>query len=247
MINCNALPCAPVSEGSFGIAAFGERMMPFQVEILRMPASPWWKDLLPLVGVILGAALSLVVEAVRRRVFSPRLRVVKVFTKPTSVPGKDNKYWKSTYVKIEIKNKSRVTAKDAKAYITKIEEYDNGYFKESEFFQDTLRLRWAYEPQEEELHAGIDIPKHIPFHIDIMSIKIEDYPEPTRIIQCSNKYLRFNSKGGLLNQIKSGKRYRFHVALAAENTETRSIVVDVIIGPAWELSHPVIVTPSLAP
>jgi hypothetical protein len=116
-----------------------------------------------------------------------------------------------------------------------LEEFDGSRFGEADFFQDTIRLRWAYEPQEEDLHAGVDVPKGVQFHLDLMSVKNED-GKHLRIIQVARKYLRFNRDGGLVDQLQSDKKYRFHVVITAENATTQRVVLEVAISPGWRLS-----------
>jgi hypothetical protein len=187
-------------------------------------------------GLVSGAAIPLVVEFVKRWLFSLRLKVGQPFTKQVKAHGKDNKYVPSNYVKVPIEVTRRGTAKDVRAYLVKLEEFDGSRFREASFFQDALRLRWAYEPQDEELHTGIDIPYSVQFQIDVMSVKDQGGPQPLRIIQCANRHLRFNPEGGLVDQLQSDKKYRFHVVFTAENATTRRIILEVQISPAWGLS-----------
>lgn len=187
----------------------------------------------PLSIFLSGLCFPVVIEWARRWLFFPRLEAVSVGIKEAHVPGSDNKPYPASYVRVGVKNTSLATAKNAMALLTRIEVYAINEFRDVEFFEDTLRLRWAYEPQEADLHRGVDIPHNVLFHFGILSIK-RDNDSPTRIIQCADKYLRFNPKGGLINRIEQGKKYRFHIALSSENAATKPMVVEVEIGSAWE-------------
>ncbi len=139
-------------------------------------------------------------------------------------------------MRVGVRNEALTVAKDCRAYLTEIAEWDGQKYKPVDFFADTLRLRWAYEGENGALHESIDIPKGIVVHFDVFSTKNERTSEGTfeeqRIVQVADRGIRYDRER-FMNKIEYGKRYRFRTLVVAEGAAPRPQDVEVKLGANW--------------
>lgn len=123
------------------------------------------------------------------------------------------------------------SAKNCRVYLTKIEKWhDTEYIKEG-WYADTLRLRWAHEPDDSTtLHEGIDIPLGVTIWFDLFCTTNE--PGSPKILQVP-ACARYRHEV-MMNKLKPNNRYRFTVILVGENAEPTSQQREVTIGPMWD-------------
>ena len=181
-------------------------------------------------GVLSGALAPLIAECAKRRFLGPRLEVMykeeERYMPITEVPGRlPGRLYPAKYLRVRVENTGRRVAKGCKAYLVKLEEIVNSE-PQPTFYQDTFRLRWAYE-QQDELHEGIDIPPGIFIFFDVLSCKHQEDKDMT-IIQVS----KFSIKK-FRNKIKFNKSYRFTILVASEETEPEQISLTVKMGETW--------------
>lgn len=180
-------------------------------------------------GLVSGAAIPLVVEWLKQRLYGPRLEVMhgegESFVPRSEEPGKTPGPHPSRYLRVRVKNTGRMIAKNCRAYLVNIEELVHGNPSRT-FYRDTLRLRWAYEEQE-ELHEGVDIPPGVFIYFDIMSTKCEDNMSKT-LLQVAKLRHHF------VNKLEFNKVYRFTVLVAADATDPVQICLTVVMGKTWE-------------
>jgi hypothetical protein len=180
-------------------------------------------------GLASGAMIPLAVEWLKRRLFGPRLEVIikegESFTPVSQEPGMTPGPFPSRYMRACVKNIGQTTAKNCRAYLIRVDEIAYGELKPTKY-RDTLRLRWAYE-DEEELHGGVDILPGVFLYFDIMSTKSENGRDLT-MLQVAKV------RGRFVDLLKFKTHYRFTILVAADATEPKQIIATVAMGDTWE-------------
>jgi len=104
-------------------------------------------------------------------------------------------------------------------------------------FAESLRLRWAYEGPNGELHGGIDIPRGVTVYFDVFSSQEasswqdEHHPEQ-RILEFAAKAAREAPE--LLRTLGFNATYRFSLMVTAEGVDPKRAELDVRIGGCWD-------------
>jgi hypothetical protein len=142
------------------------------------------------------------------------------------------------YVRVAVRNKGLAVAKDCRAYLTDIEKRNAaGHYESVGYYRDSLRLRWAYEVQDPDAHAGVDIPQGLHVHFDVMATKDEhtvpDDVGGLRIIEVAYKGLR-HDRGRLMNKLKFNAEYRFNILVVADGASPLPLAVRVDLGRKWD-------------
>ena len=177
-----------------------------------------------IVTFILGFFTSVFAEPIRRWVLRPRLAVhfdnepgeglrcisktpdSKVFH-PDAVPDGF-----AYYVRVMVKNKSRSTAKDCRAYLTKIEKVGK-WDQYVTTHQDPLPLAWAFVG-----HSPISLPPRMEFFFDVFSTKSFD----SRVIPMTNP------QPMIWKKILTDKaKYKITVSVTGENVDPVTTTVEV--------------------
>ncbi len=192
-------------------------------------------------GWFLAMVSALVVEYVKRRLFRPILQPEHTkqpgFVVLTQVKGIMVEKYDAKYLRVGVRNRGRTTAKGCRAYLTEIERSEGARFVKADFYRDTLRLRWAYEAEEGDLHEGIDIPRGIIIHFDVLSTKTgatsAGASEDHRIIEVANRGLRYD-RDRLMNKLEYGQRYRLRILVVADDADPQPTDVVVAMGPTWK-------------
>ncbi len=210
-------------------------------------------------GAIAGGAAALIVDWLKRMAFVPRLipqceAKRKGFTPIARVPGRFTSEGgpevNARYVRVAVTNRSltRTSAKACKAYLTAIRVINaTGSFDETSF-AESLRLRWAYEGPNGELHGGIEIPTGVTVYFDVFSSQ-----EPTpwnekvdgdeRILEVAAKDARQAPE--FVNLLALNSAYRFSLLITADGIEPVKAELDVRLGSSWnqiEIDHLHLVT-----
>jgi len=211
--------------------------------IVRMPPSPWYSSAIFLVffGWFLGMVSAILVESVRRRLFRPVLTTEHTkragFVVLTTLKGVTVEKYDAKYLRVRVRNLARTTAKGCRAYLTEIERWEGDEFVKADFYRDTLRLRWAYEGEEGDLHEGIDIPKGVLIHFDVLSTRraatAAGASEDDRFIQVANHALRYD-RDRLMNKLEYEQKYRFRILVVADDADPQSIDLVVVMGRTWK-------------
>jgi hypothetical protein len=191
------------------------------------------------VGFVLGLTSAILIEWLKRFIWRPDLTVKFGKTPPLRLPavsgvGNDD----AIYVRGAVQNRSwtRTIAKDCRAYLAEMEEWNGDRFIPVDFYADTLRLRWAYEGKENPPHEGVDVPTGVTLNFDLMSsrsIVREGQTEVHRMVQVFAKGLRTDPER-LLNKLEANKRYRFTVVMVAENAAPHTVRTIMQFGASWD-------------
>lgn len=198
-------------------------------------------------GFFSGIIGGYILECLRRFYFVPELSFVweegkKGFTPTAQVRGplteKSGQEVQARYVRVAIRNDSetKTSAKACRAYLTDIKLVTNGTTVETGF-AETLRLRWAYEGPNGELHAGIDIPRDVTVFFDVFSSQepsswMDDHDPGQRILEFAAKDAREAPE--LLRILGFNATYRFSLMVTAEGVDPKRSELDVRIGGQWD-------------
>jgi hypothetical protein len=201
-------------------------------------------------GSFSAIAVSLTIEYLKRYVFVPRLKLVweprgKGFTPIARVPGPfaedKGPEVNARYVRVTVTNKSftNISAKSCRAYLTEIHRLNvDGSLTETSF-AESLRLRWAYEGPDGELHGGIDIPKNVKVFFDVFSSQEActwaekgKYHDPQRILEVAARNAREAPE--LLRLLDLDSSYRFSIMVTADGVSPKQAKLDVRLGNQWD-------------
>ncbi len=199
-------------------------------------------------GAVGGVLVFLLIEFIRRYLLVPRLTLTckpggKGFTPEARVPGTFTKEGgpevSARYLRVAVENKSRFTkasAKSCRAYLTDIKRLDSKGSATETSFAETLRLRWAYEGPDGELHGGIDIPAGVTLYFDVVSsqeaVTCGDKHDPEKLIlEVAAKDAREAPE--LINLLSRNSSYRLSVMVTAEGINPVKAEVDVTLGERW--------------
>jgi hypothetical protein len=201
-------------------------------------SSPWSTVLV----FISGMVSTLLVEYLKRRIFKPKLVPVRDsvgkagFVITTKVPGRRLGLHDARYLRIGITNTATTIAKDCRVYMTEISELTDGQETPTPY-NETLRLRWAYEGEEGEPHQGIDIPKDVTIYFDVYSSKREvgtanNDMEEIRVFEFASKSAKSSLQ--FKDFLQYGKTYRLKMLITAEGANSVPLSLDIIMGNGWD-------------
>ena len=131
-----------------------------------------WADLgLVLVGVVAGAAGSVVTPRLTNHFFGPKLDVTitddeECNTTTTLTDASGNYVAHARYVRVKVTNTGHSTAKNCVAYLSDVEFLD-APTAPTERYVDTIRLSWTGS----QAHAPIDLPPHISDYANVVSAR----------------------------------------------------------------------------
>lgn len=208
-------------------------------------------DFLGFGSAVVGGIVALAMDYARRAMFAPRFRlecepVGKEFVRIALVPGPvkvgdDHLRVRACYVRISVKNESQTSAKSCRAYLTGIKNLCPGGHTTETGFADSIRLRWAYEGRDGELHGGIDIPHEVTVYFDVFSSQeAAAWPEgqgpaegatETRILEVAPRNAR--ESPDMVNLLKMNASYRFSVMVMADGVSPKLAELDVELGRRW--------------
>lgn len=198
-------------------------------------------------GFCSGIIGGLILEFAKRYIFVPKLILTcktdgEEFTPTAVVPGpftkKDGTEVSARYVRVAVTNESptKTSARSCRAYLTGIKEFDSEGSLTDKRFAETLRLRWAYEGPDGELHGGIDIPNRVKLFFDVFSsqeacIWKGKNHNAQRILEVAARDAREAPE--LLKILKLKKSYRFSIMVTADGVDPTQADLDVRIGEQW--------------
>lgn len=190
----------------------------------------------PFLAAIVALAVALFGEALRHRIFGPKLDVTFDAQNPackahTTIGPKTGPapVWASEayYVRVKVENEGRGLAKSCRAFLVKVEEANaNGEFKET-IYADSLQLKWSCRSEGTE-YDPIDLPKGVPQFVDVVSTDKKDAafyihtsPPPPN---------RYES----LFKVSPHRRFRFAVLIGGDGVEPKSTMVIFEWCGAWD-------------
>lgn len=129
-----------------------------------MAAGKAWQFLVPLAAVVLGWLLGLITPSLHRRIkiwlLGPKLKYSVDENSLQPIPnGLD------FYLRVGITNVKPLIAKQCRAFLVKVEEWDDKNYKPTNY-RDCLPLIWSYDTAL----VTVDIPRGVTRHFDIVRI-----------------------------------------------------------------------------
>ena len=170
------------------------------------------------IGFISAVLAPIVVEPVRHYVFGPKLKVEFIDAdKGFITDTKENGVTDAHYVRVKVLNTGRQIAKQWCAYLVNVEKWNpsTGEF-EPTIYCDSLQLAWSARANTVEAYRPVDMPRHVPQFIDIVS---------TRKTEKDYKVMTDPHLYRYENIFKEQGKFRYTVLVSADNVNPASVKV----------------------
>ena len=170
------------------------------------------------IGFISAVLAPILVERLKDRFFGPKLKVEFIegntgFVTDTKEKGLTDAH----YVRARVLNIGGQIAKQCRAYLVNFEKWNRSTGKfEPTIYCDSLQLAWSARANTVEAYRPVDMPRHVPQFIDIVS---------TRKTEKDYKVMTDPHLYRYEDIFKEQGKFRYTVLVSADNVNPASVKV----------------------